>query len=165
MERKQEKKDIAEVISLRGTGKIYLPDNAFEFVPAKKGEPIQKDVKKYGVAKAYTTTGKDPKRVITLQCPNDTTDPYATLCSQFKSVMKSEYKKDLPTELSPKGAILVNKDDVKMTINKAKRRIEASFFVPIDPQDKRDYKTMFYEKIQEISKCLAINETLIQKSR
>ena len=165
MKQKQEKKNIAEVISLRGTGKIYLPDNVFEFIPTKKGEPLQKDVKKYGVAKAYTTTGKDPKRVITLQCPSDSTDPYAELTNQFKSVMKSEYKKDLPTELSPKGAILVNKDDVKMTINKAKRRIEASFFVPIDPQDKRDYKTMFYEKIQEISKCLAINETLIQKSR
>ena len=109
MEQKQEKKNIAEVISLRGTGEIYLPDNAFEFVPQKKGEPIQKDVKKYGVAKAYTTTGKDPKRVITLQCPNDTTDPYATLCSQFKSVMKSEYQKDLPSEILPKGVILANR--------------------------------------------------------
>ena len=109
MKQKQEKKNIAEVISLRGTGKIYLPDNVFEFIPTKKGEPLQKDVKKYGVAKAYTTTGKDPKRVITLQCPNDTTDPYATLCSQFKSVMKSEYKKDLPAEILPKGVILANK--------------------------------------------------------
>ena len=165
MEQKTEKKNMAEVISLRGTGKIYLPDNAFEFIPTKKGEPIQKDVKKYGVAKAYTTTGKEPKRVITLQCPTDTTDPASELTKQFQSVMKSEYQKPLPEQILPKGAILANKDDVKMTVNKAKRRIEVSFTVPIDPQDKRDYKTMFYEKIQEISKCLAINETLIQKSR
>ena len=45
METNNKQKSVAEVISLRGTGKIYLPDNAFEFVPQKKGEPMQKDVK------------------------------------------------------------------------------------------------------------------------
>ena len=45
MEENNKQKSVAEVISLRGTCKIYLPDNAFEFVPQKKGEPMQKDVK------------------------------------------------------------------------------------------------------------------------
>ena len=65
----------------------------------------------------------------------------------------------------PKGVILANSDALKMTVNKKTRRIEVSFWVSLDPVDKSDYKDMFYQKVQEASKCLAINATLIQKSR
>jgi hypothetical protein len=68
MSEKIERPAEQEVKKFRGTGIIYLPQNAFEFVPQKEGKPQQTDVKRYGTAKAYTTVGKDPKRVITLQC-------------------------------------------------------------------------------------------------
>jgi len=156
---------VAEIIKVRGTGKIYLPENSFEFVPQKEGKPVQKDVKKYGAAKVHTTTGNDPKRVITLQCPEAAADPRAEFVSQFQNVIKSEYRHDIPRELSPKGVVLKKSDTLTMCVNKQKKRLEVSFYVGLEPEDKRDYKTKFYEKIQEISKCFAINDTLIQKSK
>ena len=103
MSEKVERPAEQEVKKFRGTGIIYLPQNAFEFVPQKEGKPQQTDVKRYGTAKAYTTVGKDPKRVITLQCKADTTAPRAELFSQFTNVMKSEYNAEIPRELSQKA--------------------------------------------------------------
>lgn len=154
-----------KVLKIRGTGKIDLAGHTFEFTPQGTGQPAQRDVKKYGNAKVYTTTGKEPKRVITLQCAEDATDPYSEMTDQFARVMKSEYQKPVPDAIKPKGVVLKNTDDLRMTVNRTSRMLEVSFRTPLDPQEKRDYKTMFYEKIQEISKCFAINETTILKSR
>ena len=51
-----------KVLKIRGTGKIDLAGHTFEFTPQGTGQPAQRDVKKYGNAKVYTTTGKEPKR-------------------------------------------------------------------------------------------------------
>ena len=102
---------------------------------------------------------------MTLQVPTDATDPLNELTEQFNKVVRSEYNASESRQLKTQGVALKNEDDARMYLNKKARRIEVSFYVPLDPEDKRDYKTMFYDKIQEISKCLAINETLIQKSR
>ena len=165
MSEKIERPAEQEVKKFRGTGIIYLPQNAFEFVPQKEGKPQQTDVKRYGTAKAYTTVGKDPKRVITLQCRADTTDPRAELFSQFTNVMKSEYNAEIPKGIKPKGKILANTDSLKMTLNKQESRIEVSFFVPTTPEGKKSVKDMFYDKIIELSKCFATNESTIQKSK
>ena len=165
MEENKEKKTDVEIIKLRGTGKIYLPENSFEFIPQKEGKPVQKNVKRYGAAKVHTTTGTDAKRVITLTCPESAADPRAEFLTQFKNVMKSEYNGDFPRELTPKGVVLKRADDIVMCVNKQKKRLEVSFQVGLEPEDKRDYKTKFYDKIQEISKCFAINETTIRKSK
>ena len=153
------------VLKIRGTGKIDVLEHTFEFTPQGTGQPAQRDVKKYGNAKAYTTTGKEPKRVVTLQCAENATDPYGELASQFERVVKAEYTKPMPAQLTPRGVVLKRSDDLVMTVNRTSRMLEVSFRTPLDAQDKRDYKTMFYEKIQEISKCFAINETTILKSR
>ena len=73
------------VLKIRGTGKIDVLEHTFEFTPQGTGQPAQRDVKKYGNAKAYTTTGKEPKRVVTLQCAENATDPYGELDAQRSS--------------------------------------------------------------------------------
>jgi hypothetical protein len=164
-EKKDSKKSLAEIIKVRGTGIIYLPENGFEFKPQKEGKPQQANVKKYGQAKVHSTVGAEPKRVITLQCREDAADPYSEFVSQFESVMKEECKKAVPDKLQPTGTVLKKDDDLKMTLNRAKRQVEVMFTVPIDPKGKESCKDMFYAKIVEISKCFAINESSILKSK
>ena len=79
--------------------------------------------------------------------------------------MKSECSQEIPKEFSPKGKILKNGDSLRMTLNNAQKRIEVSFYVPTVPEGKRSVKDMFYNKILEISKCFAINENTILKSK
>lgn len=153
----------SKIISIKGTGKINLPDHSFEFIPQKQGKPTQKDVKQYGFAKAYTTTGSTPKRIITLQCPADATDPYNELVSQFKDVMKNESSAQFPKTLEPKGVVLKKGDDLTFTLNKSAKRLEISFFVGLEPDGMRDCKIKFYDKIQEISKCFTMNMAQIQR--
>lgn len=165
VEVKIQKDGETQIISLRGTGKFSLPDNSFEFIPQKKGKPVQKDVKRYGMAKAHTTTGSDPKRVITLQCPADCADPYSEFVGQFKNVVKEECHNELPAELTPKGSILKKTEDMTFSLNVSKKRIEVSFFVTLEPDGVRDYKVKFYDKIQELSKAFAMNEKVISKCK
>ena len=159
--RKQPEKNF---IKVRGTATFY-EDNAFEFVSQKEGKPQRTDIRKYGNAKVYTTTGASPKRVITIECAADSVDPASEVSSAFAKVFKEEFKTQVPDALSPKGAVLKNDANLKMTVNKTKKQLECSFIVPLTPDGKRDYKIMFYEKIQEISKCFAINESTINKCK
>lgn len=151
-------------IKVRGTATIY-EDNAFEFVSQKEGKPQRTDVKKYGQAKVYTTTGATPKKVITIECAADAVDPASEISASFANAFKQEFKANAPEAITPKGIVLKNDPALKMTVNKTKKQIECSFIVPLTPDGKRDYKVMFYEKIQEISKCFAIKETLINKCK
>lgn len=164
MEDNNKKKPTKGFIKVRGTATIY-EDNAFEFVSQKEGKPQRTDVKKYGNAKVYTTTGASPKKVITIECAADAVDPATEVSSAFAKVYKEEFKAQVPDALSPKGAVLKNDANLKMTVNKTKKQLECSFIVPLTPDGKRDYKVMFYDKIQEISKCFAINESIINKCK
>ena len=153
-----------DFIKVRGTA-TFFTDNTFEFVSQKEGKPQRTNVKKVGKASIYTTTGRDPKRVVTIECKADDPDPANSLTSQFEDLMKCEYKRELPEPMKPKGVQLMNNEDLKMALNKSKKRLEVSFYITLEPEGIRDYKTKFYDKIQEISKCFAINETTIRKSK
>ena len=98
MEENKEKKNAGDVIRVRGTGTFYLLKNEFDCVAQKPGKPKQTDVRKYGNARAYTTTGSEPKRVITLECREDAADPYSEFVSQFINVIKSECSQDIPKD-------------------------------------------------------------------
>ncbi len=113
-------------IKVRGTATFY-EGNAFEFVSQKEGKPQRTDVKKYGNAKVYTTTGASPKKVITIECAADAVDPASEVSSAFAKCFKEEFKTAAPDSLSPKGAVLKNDPSLKMTVNKTKKQIECSF--------------------------------------
>lgn len=76
-------------IKTRGVG-VYNPaDNSFDFTPFNEGESSQKDVKSCaGGGKSWTTTGKDPSRMITLKCKASSADQYSDLANQFKQLTK-----------------------------------------------------------------------------
>ena len=159
-----QKDSTKDLLKVRGTA-TFFSDNTFEFVAQKEGKPKQTEQKNYGDARTYLTTGQNPKRVITVECPADATDPVAHLTSSIEKVFKGEFNARLPDQLTPKGVVLKNEEGLRMTINKTQKRIEVSFSVSLTPHGKRDYKDMFYEKITQISKCFAINESLIKKSK
>lgn len=152
------------VLKVRGTA-TFFSDNTFEFVAQKEGKPKQKDVKRVGDAKLHTTTGANPKRVITMECPADVADPATVFANQFAGVMKDEFEKNMPDHLKPTGTIIKNEDDFKMTVNKKKHSLEVSFIVDLRPEGLKDFKIKFYDKLQELSKCFAINENIIRKSK
>lgn len=76
-------------IKTRGVG-VYNPaDNSFDFTPFNEGESSQKDVKCCaGGGKSWTTTGKDPSRMITLKCKASSADQYSDLATQFNQLTK-----------------------------------------------------------------------------
>ena len=84
-------------IRVRGTGCYDPSDNSFGFTPFNEGESSQKDVKNcLGGGKSWTTTGKDPSRMLSLKCKASSADPYSDLVAQFNQLTK---------DLKPKKAV------------------------------------------------------------
>lgn len=90
-------------IRVRGTGCYDPADNSFDFTPFNEGESSQKDVKNCaGGGKSWTTTGKDPSRMLSLKCKASSADPYSDLATQFTALtrdLKPEKPVTLPSEL------------------------------------------------------------------
>ena len=83
MEKKKNK------IKVRGTGCFDLSDNSFGFAAFNEGESTQKDVKNCsGGGKSWTTTGKDPSRMLSLKCKASSADQYSDLVTQFNQLTK-----------------------------------------------------------------------------
>ena len=76
-------------IKTRGKGVYDLADNSFEYTPFNEGESTQKDVKNCsGGGKSWTTTGKDPSRMLSLKCKASSADQYSDLVTQFNQLTK-----------------------------------------------------------------------------
>ena len=149
-------------IKIRGTG-AYYEDNTFEFTPQKEGNPQRKDVFKTKCSTMYTTTGKQPKRVVTIQYDPDAPDPRAAVYDEVDALFKKALPDDKSTRTAPKGRTLMNEHGRVVKYNNSSRQIEISLAVPIDMTDGKDYKTNFYEYIQELSKCLQFNTDFLNR--
>jgi len=90
-------------IKVRGTGCFDPTDNSFDFTPFNDAPSTQQNVKScVGGGKSWTTTGKDPSRMLSLKAKESSADQYADFLSQFNALtkdLKPEKPVTLPSEL------------------------------------------------------------------
>lgn len=143
-------------IKVRGTGCYDPADNSFGFTPFNEGESSQKDVKScLGGGKSWTTTGKDPSRMLTLKCKASSADQYSDLVTQFNRLtadLKPEKPVTLPSELR-----VVKEEHLECWLDEEK--LELSFSGRVDlSRHPRDWQTELLRQVQLIVRRLPANQ-------
>ena len=76
----------AKRIRIRGVGSYDPETQKFGFEPFNEAPSTQTNVKTCsGGGKSWTTTGKDPSRMLSLKCKASSADPYSDLVTQFSA--------------------------------------------------------------------------------
>lgn len=109
-------------LRVRGTG-CYNPETQeFDFTPFGEGETTQLYVKTCrGGGKAWTTTGADPSRMITLKCKESSPDQYADLLAQFNALTKG--LKPGQEKPMPDTQRLVNENGLQVWLDEKKAEL------------------------------------------
>ena len=144
-------------IKVRGTGCYDPADNSFGFTPFNEGESSQKDVKScLGGGKSWTTTGKDPSRMLTLKCKASSADQYSDLVTQFSQLTK-DLKPQKPVEL-PSEQRVVNEQGLECWLNEGKQ--EMTFTGTIDlSRHSRDWQAEVLRQVQLVVRRLPACES------
>lgn len=150
MEKKKDK------IKVRGTGCFDLSDNSFGFAPFNEGESTQKDVKNCsGGGKSWTTTGKDPSRMLSLKCKASSADQYSDLVTQFKQLTK-DLKPQKPVAL-PDSLRVVKEQGLECWLNEQKN--EMTFTGTIDlSKHPRDWQSEVLRQVQLVVRRLPASD-------
>ena len=150
MEKKKDK------IKVRGTGCFDLSDNSFGFAPFNEGESTQKDVKNCsGGGKSWTTTGKDPSRMLSLKCKASSADQYSDLVTQFNQLTK-DLKPQKPVAM-PDSLRVVKEQGLECWLNEQKN--EMTFTGTIDlSRHSRDWQAEVLRQVQLVVRRLPASE-------
>jgi hypothetical protein len=143
-------------IKVRGTGCYDLETNKFGFEPFNEGPSTQTDVKNcLGGGKSWTTTGKDPSRMISLKCKASSADQYSDLVTQFNQLTK-DMKPQKPVEL-PSEQRVVNEQGLECLLNEGKQ--EMPFTGTIDlSRHSRDWQAEVLRHVQLVVRRLPASE-------
>lgn len=131
-------------------------DNSIEVTPQAEGTPSQRDVKKVGKSKRYSTTGKNPLTCIELKCPSDVADKAAFFHKELTKLTKDI---QIVEPTLPKGEYLVNKDRLKVCFVKDEQKIVA--WLNFDAKGFLEIRKQLYNFASEIDKCFVINSDSI----
>lgn len=143
-------------IKVRGTGCFDLSDNSFGFAPFNEGESTQKDVKNCsGGGKSWTTTGKDPSRMLSLKCKASSADQYSDLVTQFKQLTK-DLKPQKPVAL-PDSLRVVKELGLECWLDEKKNMV--TFTGTIDLlKHPRDWQAEVLRQVQLVVRRLPASE-------
>lgn len=93
-------------VKVRGTGTYDPETNEFGFTPFNEGASSQTDVRScLGGGKCWTTTGKDPSRMLSLKCKASSPDQYSDLLTQFNQLTRDLRPKE-PKQLPKKQRVV-----------------------------------------------------------
>ena len=148
------------VKSFKSNTRVF-DDDSIEVTPQEKGEPSQKDVKKVGRSKRYTTTGKNPLTCIELKCPDDVADKAAYFHQELAKLTK-DIQISEPT--LPSGEYLVNNDSLKVCLVKGEHP-QLMAWLTFEVEGVLDVRKQLYQLTSEIDKCFVINEALVIPQR
>ena len=143
------------VKSYKSNTHVY-DDNSIEVTPQATGEPSQKDVKKVGRSKRYTTNGKNPLTCLELKCPDDVPDKAAFFHKELAKLTKDIQIKE--PEL-PDGEFLLNEDNVKVRFAAKERQVVA--WLTFEAKGLIDVRRELYNLTSKIDKCFVINEASV----
>ncbi len=143
-------------IKTRGTGCFDPADNSFEYTPFNEGESSQKDVKNCpGGGKSWTTTGKDPSRMLTLKCKASSADPYSDLAAQFNQLTRG-LKPKKPVVL-PDSLRVVSESGLQCWLDEQKQ--EMTFTGTVDlSKHTRDWQAEVLRQVQLVVRRLPASD-------
>ena len=143
-------------IKTRGTGVFDPTDNSFEYTPFNEGESTQKDVKNcVGGGKRWTTTGKDPSKMITLKSKESSADQYADFASQFAALTR-DLKPPKPVAM-PSELRVVKENGLECWLNEQKN--EMTFTGTIDlSKHPRDWQAEVLRQVQLVVRRLPASD-------
>lgn len=150
------KTDKPKKIKTRGSGVFDPADNSFEYTPFNEGESSQKDVKNcQGGGKSWTTTGKDPSRMLSLKCKASSADPYSDLVTQFTQ-LTCDLKPKKPVML-PDSLRVVKENGLECWLDEEK--CEMTFTGSIDlSKHSRDWAAEVLRQVQLVVRRLPASD-------
>ena len=143
-------------IKTRGSGVFDPADNSFEYTPFNEGESSQKEVKNCpGGGKSWTTTGKDPSRMLSLKCKASSADPYSDLAAQFNQLTK-DLKPKKPVTL-PDSLRVVAEGGLECWLDEEKN--EMTFTGTVDlSKHPRDWQAEVLRQVQLVVRRLPASD-------
>ena len=146
----------ARKIKTRGVGVFNPADNSFDFMPFNEGESTQTDVKNCaGGGKSWTTTGKDPSRMISLKCKVSSPDQYSDLATQFNALTK-DLKPEKPIEL-PTEQRVVNENGLTCWLDEENCTMTFTGTVDLS-RHSRDWQAEVLRQVQLVVRRLPANQ-------
>ena len=143
--------------SFKSNTRLY-DDNSIEVTPQEKGVPSQKDVRKVGRSKRYTTNGKNPLTCLELKCPEDVPDKAAFFHKELAKLTKDM---EIEEPQMPKGEFLLNKDNLKVCFSRKEGKVTA--WLTFETKGLLEIRRELYSLTSEIDKCFVINETSVSQ--
>ena len=139
-------------IKVRGTGTYDPADNSFDFTPFNDGPSTQTEVKScLGGGKSWTTTGKDPSRMLSLKCKASSADQYSDLVTQFNQLTR-DLKPKKPVTL-PDTLRVVKEQGLECWLDEGKN--EVTFTGTIDlTRHSRDWQAEVLRQVQLVVRRL-----------
>lgn len=146
----------AKRIRIRGVGSYDPETQKFGFEPFNEAPSTQTNVKTCsGGGKSWTTTGKDPSRMLSLKCKASSADPYSDLVTQF-SALTRDLKPMKPVTL-PDNLRVVAEGGMQCWLDEAKS--EVTFTGTIDlSRHSRDWQSEVLRQVQLVVRRLPGNE-------
>ena len=145
--------------SFRANARIY-DDGSIEVDPQAQGVPAQRDVKKVGRSKRYSTTGRSPLTCVELKCPEGVTDKVAFFQRELAKLTR-----DMAIEepALPAGEFLLNERNVKVRF--AAQSGEVMAWLTFEVKGLLEIRRELYALTSEIDKCFVVNSDLICPQR
>ena len=143
------------VKSFKSNTRIF-DDNSIEVTPQAVGMPQQKEVKKVGRSKRYSTTGKNPLTCIELKCPAEVPDKAAFFQKELAKLTK-DIAIEEPT--LPVSEFLLNKENLKVQYVANEGKIMA--WLTLEAKGLIEIRRELYNLTSEIDKCFVINEASV----
>ena len=145
--------------SFKSNTRIF-DDNSIEVTPQTVGTPLQKEVKKVGRNKRYSTTGKNPLTCVELKCPEDVPDKAAFFHKELAKLTKDM---EIEEPQMPEGVFLLNEPCVKVKFAADEQRVMA--WLTFEVEGLLDVRTQLYQLSSKIDKCFVINEALVRQPK
>ena len=141
--------------SFKSNTRIF-DDNSIEVTPQTVGTPLQKEVKKVGRNKRYSTTGKNPLTCIELKCPAEVPDKAAFFQKELAKLTKDIAIEEPTFSVSE---FLLNKENLKVQFAANNGRIMV--WLTLEAKGLIEIRRELYNLTSEIDKCFVINEASV----
>lgn len=147
-------KKVSSTMTVRGTAKIDRETGDINFRAAQAGDPVQRNVKKYGKSSFYETEGaKQSSYVCHLKVDKDAADPVADMRDQLEHLTASIRKKE---PAAPRGKFLLDKPGLVVIHNRKASEVNVRLTIDLKSEGMLSFK--LFNLVSEVNKCFAINQ-------
>ena len=147
-------------VKVRGTA-VFHDGGDMEFVAQRKGEPVQRSVRKKGDSRFYETEGeKDSSYVCHLKVPKTAEDPAAQMFEELQYFTKGMQAKE---PAAPKSKKLLEKPGLSVWHRKQENKVIV--MMEVSTENPYEMSSVLFNLTSEVNKCFAINRTLLSPQK